>query len=91
LSVVDQVEKGELTYKEAQYRYGIQGRSTVLVWLRRYGHLDWRKLSSSDIKRDEMKKNEKLPQTPEHRIKALEVELPSYLRRCSISLKTSME
>lgn len=26
LSVVDQVEKGELSYKEAQRRYGIQGR-----------------------------------------------------------------
>lgn len=23
LAVVDQVEKGELTYKQAQYRYGI--------------------------------------------------------------------
>ncbi len=30
LAVVDQVEKGELTYKQAQDRYGIQGRSTVL-------------------------------------------------------------
>jgi len=26
LSVVDQIEKGELSYKEAQRRYGIQGR-----------------------------------------------------------------
>ncbi|MEN4951495.1 IS3 family transposase, partial [Stenotrophomonas sp. TWI819] len=25
LSVVDQVERGELTYKKAQERYGIQG------------------------------------------------------------------
>ncbi|HUW29259.1 MAG TPA: IS3 family transposase, partial [Sulfuriferula sp.] len=25
LSVVDQVEKGEMSYKQAQYRYGIQG------------------------------------------------------------------
>jgi transposase-like protein len=30
LSVVEQVEHGELTYKEAQKRYGIQGRPTVL-------------------------------------------------------------
>ena len=30
LSVVDQVEAGELAYKQAQNRYGIQGRSTVL-------------------------------------------------------------
>ncbi|PQV44045.1 hypothetical protein B0G83_104475, partial [Paraburkholderia sp. BL21I4N1] len=28
LSVVEQVEKGELSYKDAQRRYGIQGRST---------------------------------------------------------------
>lgn len=31
LSVIEQVEHGELTYKEAQKRYGIQGRSTVLT------------------------------------------------------------
>ena len=31
LGVVSAVEKGELTYKQAQQKYGIQGRSTVLV------------------------------------------------------------
>ena len=41
LSLVEQVEKGQFTYKEAQRRYGIQGRSTVLVWLRKHGTLDW--------------------------------------------------
>ncbi|SDX42156.1 hypothetical protein SAMN04515617_103288 [Collimonas sp. OK242] len=41
LPVVEQVEKGELSYIEAQCRYGIQGRSTVLVWLRKYGLQDW--------------------------------------------------
>ncbi|RPW65042.1 IS3 family transposase, partial [Pseudomonas aeruginosa] len=41
LAVVDQIEKGELTYKQAQVRYGIQGRSTVLVWLRKHGRQDW--------------------------------------------------
>ena len=40
LSVVAQVEKGDLTYKR-QRRYGIQGRSTVLVWLRKHGLQDW--------------------------------------------------
>lgn len=39
-AVVDQVEAGELSYQQAQHRYGIQGRSTVLNWLRRYGHQD---------------------------------------------------
>lgn len=75
LDVVEQVERGELTYKEAQHRYGIQGRSTVLIWLRKHGHFDWYNLSSSDIKRTDMNKKLSLPQTPEQRIKALEVEL----------------
>jgi transposase len=43
LAVVSQVEKGEMTYKQAQESYGIQGRSTVLVWLRKHGILDWSK------------------------------------------------
>lgn len=43
LSIVEQVEKGEMTYKQAQATYGIQGRSTVLVWLRKHGKLDWSK------------------------------------------------
>lgn len=41
LQVILEVEKGELSYKEAQRKYGIQGRSTVLVWLRKHGSLDW--------------------------------------------------
>lgn len=42
LQLVDEVEKGLLTYKQAQKKYGIQGRSTVLVWLRKHGNLDWK-------------------------------------------------
>ncbi len=41
LSVVEQVEKGEMTYIQAQKRYGIQGTTTVLVWLRKHGQKDW--------------------------------------------------
>lgn len=41
LGVISEVEKGQLTYKQAQRLYGIQGRSTVLVWLRKHGNLDW--------------------------------------------------
>ncbi|MGF1763903.1 IS3 family transposase, partial [Aliivibrio kagoshimensis] len=43
LAVVNQVEKGDFTYKQAQKHYGIQGRSTVLMWLRKHGKLDWSK------------------------------------------------
>jgi len=42
LQVVDEIEKGQLTYKQSQKKYGIQGRSTVLVWLRKHGTLDWK-------------------------------------------------
>jgi transposase-like protein len=42
MQVILEVEKGELTYREAQRKYGIQGRSTVLVWLRKFGSLQWK-------------------------------------------------
>jgi transposase len=41
LQVIDEVEKGLLTWKQSQKKFGIQGRSTVLVWLRKHGTLDW--------------------------------------------------
>jgi transposase-like protein len=63
LEIVDAIEKGELTYKQAQFRYGIQGRSTVLVWLRKHGRLDWKE--SESMKRD----------TPNKKIRELEKKL----------------
>jgi transposase-like protein len=74
LSVVDQVEKGEMSYKQAQLRYGIQGRSTVLVWLRKHGRMDWRNLSPT-LRKDVQMNDRQLPQTPDQRIKELEVQL----------------
>ena len=41
IQLVDEIEKGLLTYKQSQKKYGIQGRSTVLTWLRKHGKLDW--------------------------------------------------
>ena len=73
LSVVDQVEAGELTYKQAQKRYGIQGRSTVLVWLRKHGRLDWSRgtpTGSAGVMSDHSAEP-----TPEQRIKELEQKL----------------
>ncbi len=63
LEIVNSVEKGELTYKQAQVRYGIQGRSTVLVWLRKHGRLDWKE--SEAMKKD----------TPNKTIRELEKKL----------------
>jgi len=74
LSVVDQVEKGEFTYKQAQDYYGIQGCSTVLVWLRKHGRLDWSKGTPQRSKRTKAMTDPK-QLTPEQKIKALEKEL----------------
>ncbi|OXJ37067.1 IS3 family transposase [Burkholderia sp. HI2714] len=75
LSVVAQVEKGDLTYKEAQRRYGIQGRSTVLVWLRKHGLQDWADPSGRARSGSTMPKQDSKPLTPEQRIKELETQL----------------
>ena len=67
LAVISQVEKGEMTYKQAQKAYGIQGRSTVLVWLRKHGILDWSQPRSFIMPKSK--------ETPAQRIKRLEREL----------------
>ncbi len=72
LAVVEQVEKGELTYKQAQAKYGIQGQSTVLKWLRKHGRQGWGRAASSaamPIDKDPT------PLSPEQQIKALQVQL----------------
>ena len=82
LSVVSQVEKGEMTYKQAQRAYGIQGRSTVLVWLRKHGTLDWTNLIVHSMK------NPKQKETPAQKIKRLEKELED--ERIKNSIMNSM-
>ena len=67
LAVVSRVEQGEMTYKQAQTVYGIQGRSTVLVWLRKYGNLDWSKPNLLFMSKSK--------ETPAQIIKRLEKEL----------------
>ncbi|CCN50659.1 transposase (fragment) [Vibrio nigripulchritudo MADA3029] len=63
-----------MTYKQAQERYGIQGCSTVLVWLRKHGQLDWSKgTEPSNMVGTAMSNSS--PNTPEQRIKELEQQL----------------
>jgi transposase-like protein len=69
-SVVDQVERGEMSYKAAQHRYGIQGNTTVLRWLRRYGRQNWMAGTPSPFLQDLPMPLSRL--TPEQRIKELE-------------------
>lgn len=70
LQVIAAVEKGDMTYKQAQKIYGIQGRSTVLTWLRKHGKLDW-----TQPVRLTMPNTPKAKETPAQTIKRLEREL----------------
>ncbi len=58
-----------MTYKQAQKIYGIQGRSTVLVWLRKYGNLEWNKARTITMRSPRAK------EIPSQKIKRLEKEL----------------
>jgi transposase len=90
LGVVGAVEKGEITYKQAQKKFGIQGRSTVLVWLRRHGQQDWSPLALKLVRGRLGKLDMSKPLTPEQRIKQLEAELERS-RQQSLVYKTMLE
>jgi transposase-like protein len=64
LQVVGQVERGELSTHQAQRKYGIQARSTVIAWLRKYGSFDWENQTPSNM-----------PKSPEQRIMELEAKV----------------
>lgn len=64
LAVVSEVEAGLISVTGAKYKYGIQGRSTVLNWLRKYGTFDWENQTPSNM-----------PQSKEQRLKELEAKV----------------
>jgi len=70
LQIVAAVEKGDMTYKQAQITYGIQGRSTVLTWLRKHGKMNWTQPVQLT-----MPKTPPAPETPAQIIKRLECAL----------------
>ena len=49
LQIVKEVERGKLSVSSAQRKYGIQGRSTVVNWLRKYGNFDWENQTPSNM------------------------------------------
>jgi transposase-like protein len=64
LQIVAQIERGELSTDQAQKNYGIQSRSTVMSWLRKYGNFDWENQIPSNM-----------PKSPEQRIMELEAKV----------------
>ena len=61
LQLVTEIENGRLSVTGAKRKYGIQGRSTVLNWLRKYGSFDWENQTPSNM-----------PKTPDQKIMELE-------------------
>ena len=68
LEVVTEIESGLLSTTGAQRKYGIQARSTVVSWLRKYGKFDWENQTPSTMP----KSQEQLLMELEAKVKLLE-------------------
>ncbi|MEM7595619.1 MAG: helix-turn-helix domain-containing protein [Cyanobacteria bacterium P01_A01_bin.83] len=64
LQVVQEIEQGELTRTQACNKYGIQAKSTIREWLKKYGNFDWEHQRPKDMSK-----------TPEQRILELEAKV----------------
>ena len=88
LAVVGEVGRGELSYKQAQRRYGIQGRSTVLTWCRRYAsHF----VTFQAAGLPSPGAAPAVDPTPEQRIKQLETQLREQKKQYEKQLKDSTD
>jgi transposase len=64
LQIVQEIERGEESPTSAMRKYGIQARSTLVTWLRKYGTFDWENQTPSQM-----------PKTPEQKIMELEAQV----------------
>ena len=68
LQLVKEVESGELSTTAAQRKYGVQARSTVVSWLRKYGSFDWENQTPSNMPKSDKQRLMEL----EQKVKLLE-------------------
>jgi len=64
LQVVQEIELGGLSTHAACRKYGIQARSTIVQWLRKFGNFDWENQTPSNMAK-----------TSEQKIMELEVQV----------------
>lgn len=64
LQIVQEIERGELSTHAACGKYGIQSRSTIVQWLRKFGNFDWENQTPSNM-----------PKSPEQKIMELEAQV----------------
>jgi len=79
LQIVQSIEQGKLSTTQAQRKYGIQARSSVVNWLRKHGTFDWENQTSLNM-----------PKTPEQRLLELEQEV-HLLKMQKASLEKQVE
>ena len=41
LKIVQEIERGKISISDVKIKYGIQSRSTIVQWLRKFGNFDW--------------------------------------------------
>lgn len=68
LQVVREIEAGQLSTTGALRTYGIQSRSTIVGWLRKYGSFDWEHQTPSNMP----KSNEQRLMELEQQVKLLQ-------------------
>jgi transposase len=68
LQVVQEIERGEENTTSSQRKYGIQSRSTIVNWLRKYGSFDWYNQTPSNMP----KSNEQQLMELEQKVRLLE-------------------
>ena len=64
LQVVQEIEQGRISTYEVCRTYGIQSRSTIVGWLRKFGNFDWENQTPSNM-----------PKSPEQKIMELEAKV----------------
>ena len=64
LQIVQEIEQGKVSISQVRREYGIQSRSTIVQWLRKFGNFDWENQTPSNMLK-----------SPEQRIIELEVQV----------------
>ncbi len=64
LRVVEEIERGLESTTSAMRKYGVQSRSTIVNWLRKYGNFDWENQTPSCM-----------PKSPEQKLLELEAKV----------------
>lgn len=79
LGVVAEIENGLISTTDAKKKYGIQSRSTVVNWLRKYGTFDWENQTTSNM-----------PKSKDQRLMELEAKV-KLLERQKATLEDQVE